>query len=144
MRAASRLQWSLGGNEALIRRASKAIRRRDGSIMRTLWIALGAAALLGCATGHDAMRGSVVMKTSDTEAHVCLGNGEVVAGDAVDLVRHKCKPVQKGIPPTELCSREVAATGTIVETLNEHYSVARFPAGTEFKEGDSVEKHAAK
>lgn len=44
--------------------------------------------LVGCA--HGLMRGSVAMKTSDTEAHVCLGDKEVKVGDRVNAFTNYC------------------------------------------------------
>lgn len=52
--------------------------------LRTLGAALGLAiALSGCA--HGLMRGSVAMKANEDEAHVCMGDKEVKAGDRVAL-----------------------------------------------------------
>jgi hypothetical protein len=100
--------------------------------------------LAGCAA-HTNMRGSVVMKISEQEAHVCLGNGEVHEGSELQLYRNACK--DRGghgshtteAPSGETCKRERVATGRITRVLNEHYSVAQFPAGTPFQEGDTVE-----
>lgn len=94
----------------------------------------------GCAGGHNAMRGSVVMKTSETNAHVCLGRGEVAVNDEVDLYRNRCQPSPASEPAPNDCSREVVGRGKVEKVLNDHFSVVRFPAGTPFKEGDTVEK----
>jgi hypothetical protein len=45
-------------------------------------------ALSGCA--HSTMRGTVAMKISDREAHVCLGDKEVQVGDPVTLFKNVC------------------------------------------------------
>ena len=109
---------------------------------RVLAFAVG---LLVSACGHGTMRGSVVMKISDTEAHVCMGRGEVRAGDPVVLVRHACwllattGALQYGVP-SETCRRQVAARGQVVRVLGDHYSVVRFPKGTRMAEGNTVEK----
>jgi hypothetical protein len=50
-----------------------------------LFLVLG---LVLTACGHATMRGTVVMTVSDTEAHVCMGKGEVRAGDAVECYHH--------------------------------------------------------
>lgn len=92
-------------------------------------------AAVGC--GHTFMRGSVVMKISDTQAHVCMGNNEVAVGDRVRLVKHECSGSK---PAVHRCKPVVIAEGKVTEVLNEHYSVVDFPQGTVFTEGESVEK----
>jgi hypothetical protein len=92
----------------------------------------------GCATSHGMMRGSVVMKTSETEAHVCLGKGEVAVGDDVSLYRNVCPTL--GEPTPSGCHREALGRGKVEKVLDDHYSVVRFPAGVTFKDGDTVEK----
>ena len=111
-------------------------------------ILLTATLFTAAACGHSIMRGSVVMKISDTEAHVCLGRGEVAHGDRVDLVRHVCRTKSDTARPSGAsvplqvgqCERQVLARGEVERVLNEHYSVVRFPVGTEFQESSSVEK----
>jgi hypothetical protein len=106
---------------------------------------LAFAFVLAACSAHTNMRGSVVMKISEQEAHVCLGNGEVHEGSELQLYRNACR--DKGGHGThdgqaisgETCKRERVATGRITRVLNEHYSVAQFPAGTSFQEGDTVE-----
>ena len=103
-------------------------------------------ALLGGCAGHASMRGSVVMKATDTDAHVCLGQGEVKTGDIVRLFRNVCVDPRASannghVSPGNMCHREKEADGVVVSVFNEHYSLVRFPAGTPFTEGDTVEKH---
>lgn len=92
----------------------------------------------GC--GHAAMRGSVVMKVSDTEAHVCMNKGELQPGEAVRLYRSQCNTPMAAKNPAlaQNCPRE-GVTGQVEKALNDHYSLVRFPAGTKFEEGDKVE-----
>jgi hypothetical protein len=92
-------------------------------------------ALAGC--GHSAMRGSVVMKVSDTEAHVCMNKGELRPGEAVRLYRGPCN-TPKNPTFAQNCPRE-GVPGEVEKELNPHYWVVRFPAGTKFDEGDRVE-----
>ena len=92
----------------------------------------------GCAGNHSAMRGSVVMKMSDQEAHVCLGEGEVAMGDHVRLYNNVCAP--DGGTKRVKCDKVYVAEGTVPEVLTSHYSVVSFPAGTQFAEGETVEK----
>ena len=91
----------------------------------------------GCAGNHSAMRGSVVMKMSDQEAHVCLGDGEVTVGDHVRLYNNVCAP--DGSTKRVKCDKVYVADGTVTEVLNSHYSVVNFPAGTQFAAGETVE-----
>jgi hypothetical protein len=73
--------------------------------MNSKWIAVVAMGLFtGCSS--TTKRGSVVMKISDEEAHVSIGEGEVT------------------------------------QVLGKDYSVVKFPSGTRFSEGDTLEKHA--
>ena len=92
----------------------------------------------GCAGNHSAMRGSVVMKMSDEQAHVCLGEGEVAIGDHVRLYNNLCAP--DGGTKRVKCEKVYVAQGTVTEVLNSHYSVVSFPSGTQFAEGETVEK----
>jgi hypothetical protein len=91
----------------------------------------------GCAGNHSAMRGSVVMKMSDQQAHVCLGEGEVAVGDHVRLYNNQCS---SNGSKRVTCDKVYVAEGTVTEVLNSHYSVVSFPAGTQFAEGETVEK----
>lgn len=97
-----------------------------------------AAVTTGCASGHAAMRGAVVMKIDPTTAHVCLGNGEVAVNDRVRLYKNVCEPVAGG--RSSRCKKEALAEGTVTQVLDEHYSVVTFPGGTTFEEGNTVEK----
>lgn len=93
-------------------------------------------------TGCTSMvhRGVVAMKVSDTKAHVCVDRNEIGTGDTVKIYRSVCTstPAQKG--PGTSCKKELVGTGTVTGALNEHYSEVSVPAGTEFREGDLVER----
>jgi hypothetical protein len=98
--------------------------------------------LTGCA--HKMMRGSVAMKTSADEAHVCLGNGEVKQGDRVALYDNICTNEGRisgkngGEKPT--CRKAFLGNGIVEELLNEHYSLIKVDQGVAFKEGAIVER----
>lgn len=96
----------------------------------------------GCA--HSTMRGSVAMKVSDDEAHVCMGEGEVKAGDQVLLYKNVCTPkgsIRSGDGPSAGgCSKKLVGEGEIERVLNSHYSVMKTKAGSTFDEGTIVEK----
>lgn len=96
----------------------------------------------GCAPAVH--RGSVAMKIGDNEAHVCLGNDEVVPGDKVTYFRNVCTPSNAGTKPVKptlaRCEKKRIGTGTIKSVLNEHYSVASIDGSFEYREGDIVEK----
>lgn len=97
--------------------------------------------VVSCA--HNTMRGGVAMKVSDTEAHVCLGEGEVKEGDKVIAFYNDCqgkgnggKDGAYGIP----CVKTRLGTGIVTKILNDHYSVVKFEDGVKFTEGTFVEK----
>lgn len=99
--------------------------------------------IAGCAPALN--RGTVAMKVADDEAHICLGKGEVKVGDKVALSRNVCSSLRKSggkqfQRSRSACQLQTVGQGEVVELLNEHYSVAKFPAGTDFKEGDIVER----
>jgi hypothetical protein len=102
--------------------------------VKAMFVVLGVLFAAGCS--HSMMRGSVVMKTSDTEAHVCLGRGEVAVGDHVHLFHNDCST---GSKPGQ-CRRVLVADGEVEQLFDDHYSMVRFPAGTAFVEGDTIER----
>lgn len=94
--------------------------------------------LSGCA--HSAMRGSVAMKTSENEAHVCMDKSEAKVGEKVRLFTSKCAP--KGSPKTKdgsYCEKVYLGDGVVTANLNDHYSVVKFDDGVKFEEGTFVE-----
>jgi hypothetical protein len=94
----------------------------------------------GCA--HGTMRGSVAMKASSDEAHVCLGNNEVKAGDRVTLFKNVCRGSGGGEKAggSESCEKVRLGSGTVERTLNEHYSLIKVDQGVAFEEGTIVER----
>ena len=105
--------------------------------------ALTALALSGCA--HSMMRGSVAMKVSDNEAHVCMGDQDVKAGDRVTLFKNVCTGgkgggARSGLGDTGSCKKEKLGEGSVERILNEHYSVVKVNPGVQFEEGNIVEK----
>ena len=95
-------------------------------------------AFAGCA--HNAMRGSVAMKTSEDEAHVCLGDNEVKAGDKVSLFKNVCTAKGKATEGNGACEKRFLGEGEITQLLNQHYSVMKVAKGVTFDEGTIVEK----
>ena len=96
--------------------------------------------LTGCA--HSTMRGTMAMKVNNEEGHVCMGDGEVKAGDHVALFKNVCtspKAAAQG-GGTGGCQKEKLGEGTVIRTLNEHYSVVKVNPGVPFEEGAIVEK----
>lgn len=86
------------------------------------------------------MRGSVVMKISANEGHVCLGEGEVAKGDRVAIFRNVCSTPPGAAKATERrCQKVPVGHGVVSEVLNEHYSVVHLGDG-ELNEGDTVER----
>lgn len=99
--------------------------------------------VVSCA--HKAMRGGVAMKVSDTEAHVCLGEGEVKEGDRVNAFYNDCQNLVSGGKDGAggngvLCVKTRLGTGIVTKILNDHYSVVKFEDGVKFTEGTFVEK----
>ncbi len=98
--------------------------------------------LIGCA--HSSMRGTVAMKVSDNEAHVCLGDNEVKAGDKVALFRNDCKETGggggDGGSGIGICEKVKIGEGKVIRTLNSHYSLIETAPGVKFSEGTVVEK----
>lgn len=103
--------------------------------MMIVSVAISALLFAGCA--HGIMRGSVAMKSSENEAHVCLGNKEAKIGNRVAAFRNDC--TTKGGGKASTCKRVNLGEGTVTELLNEHYSVVRFDSGVAFDEGTYVE-----
>lgn len=105
------------------------------------FIALAAlATLAGCA--HGTMRGSVAMKASENEGHVCMGEGEVKAGNRVALYKNDCQ-APKGRANFDGyagCTKTKLGEGVIERVLNSHYSVMQADPGVSFEEGTIVEK----
>lgn len=101
-------------------------------------IFVGAAmVLMGCA--HGLMRGSVAMKVSDSEAHVCLGDQDVKVGEKVVAYKNQCtKGVGRG-DASGFCKKLKLGEGTVSKLLNEHYSLVQFETGVAFDEGTIVE-----
>lgn len=98
--------------------------------MKTLLVGALAFAMSACA--HSAMRGTVAMKLDSDKAHVCLGKGEVKAGDKVVISKNECAPKRS-------CRIVPVGEGEVVELLNDHYSVVKAP-GVAFEEGYMVVK----
>lgn len=92
-------------------------------------------------------RGSVVMKVSDDQAHVGMGKADVNVGDHVQLYQNVCPPKRAAGRSGDggssgSCRKEPRGHGEVVQLLGEDYSVVKFPPGTQFSEGDTLEKHA--
>lgn len=104
-----------------------------------------AVTLVGCST-HSTMRGSVAMKISEDEAHVCMGNKDVKVGDRVNAFINVCTNgtgKAKRSSTNEIvnsCTKEKIGVGTVTSLLNEHYSVVKFDTKLDFSEGTIIEK----
>lgn len=103
---------------------------------------LHAAVLLMLAGCSAERAGSVVMKISTSVAHVELPPSSVRVGDRVALIESYCpgKMTRRTRKPmSDKCRKVVIGTGSVTEILNDRYSVAEFPNGPEFEEGDAVD-----
>ena len=94
--------------------------------------------LFGCA--HGTMRGSVAMKATDDEVHVCMGEDEVKAGDKVAFFFNRCTGAGNRETLDRSCEKVRIGEGEVVRPLNEHYSVVRPNPGVKVQEGAIVEK----
>ncbi|MBC7539416.1 MAG: hypothetical protein H7281_11390 [Bacteriovorax sp.] len=98
--------------------------------------------LVGCAS-HSTMRGSVAMKISDTEAHVCLGDKEVKVGDKVVAFQNVCTPDANRVSragKVTPCKKVQLGSGEVTSLINDHYSVVKFDSKFDFNEGTIIEK----
>jgi len=105
-------------------------------------LALAAFTVVGCA-GHGSMRGSVAMKTTEREAHVCLGDGSVEVGDRVKAFRSECVSIGgqgERAGGKVNCKMVSIGGGKVVGILNSHYSTVEFDEGVTFAEGTIVQK----
>ena len=111
--------------------------------MRRLFL-LGAGVTIlfgGCA--HTAMRGSVAMKATDDELHICMGETEVRTGDRVAFFINQCRESGNSrAVGRDVCTKIKIGEGAVVRSLNEHYSVVKPDPGIGAKigEGTVVEK----
>lgn len=112
--------------------------------LRILFLPLASLVLMLTGCAHGLMRGSVAMKVSDTEAHVCMDNTEAKVGDRVTLYKNNCPStggrVRSGLGRGGKCEKVELGYGTVTEILNQHYSVVKFDSGVPFEEGTFVEK----
>lgn len=113
--------------------------------IKTIFSILLIANLVGCAS-HSTMRGSVAMKTSEDEAHVCMGDTEVRVGDKVKAFKSVCANENENSIRTSksgiktICKKEQIGTGVVTSLINDHYSVVKFDNKFDFNEGTIVEK----
>ncbi len=101
-------------------------------------VLMGVVLLSGCA--HTMMRGTVAMKVSDTQAHVCLGNDQVKEGDKVKFLVNQCTSTGASRTGIDRCKLIQLGEGTVTQLLNEHYSVVTAAPGVKLEEGTLVEK----
>jgi hypothetical protein len=112
-------------------------------MMRYAFATLSTIVGFGMGRAHTSMRGSVAMKLSSDEAHVCLGDNEVKVGDKVNRFKNICESSARGkIDGNGAgCKKVKLGKGTILQTLNEHYSVMKVDSNVAFEEGTIVENN---
>jgi hypothetical protein len=93
-------------------------------------------ATLGACAGPRTESGSVVMKVSETEAHVRLTDRDIPVGTRVQLYSHTC--VSQAGKRYE-CDKRLVAVGTVAQQMGGDYAVVQFPQGTRYEEGYTVE-----
>ena len=104
--------------------------------MKSQW-ALGALFVAGCATAHPVPSGTVLMKVNAGEAHVRMAGYEVDVGDHVRLMRRDCQSESK-VPMT--CPERAVGEGIVTKVLNARDAVVHVEPGSDYAEGDAVEK----
>lgn len=105
-------------------------------------------ALSGCATAFavgcaaSAHRGVVAMKIDEGTAHVCIDPGGAKVGDQLTVFRNECSQPTPGSKAQGivLCKKKSVGTARIKSFLNEHYAEVQFAEGSDFREGDMVER----
>ena len=108
------------------------------SRIRLAWPQVVASALLLAGCAHTTMRGTVAMKVSDKEGHICMGDNEVKTGDRVAFFVNRCSG--GGGRGGRECTKQKVGEGEIVKPLNEHYSIVRALGDAKLEEGLVVEK----
>ena len=99
----------------------------------------------GCA--HQLMRGSIVMKISKNQAHICMGRGEVAEGDHVTLFKNDCQSGNKSTTSVikendiKICQKVKLGEAKVISILNEHYSIIQIEQGIPFDERTIIEKN---
>lgn len=112
---------------------------------------IGSVFILSSCT-HSIMRGSVVMKSNNRLAHVCLGDNEVREGDRVAFYSGYCDETdlervdgsygseEWGSSIRVNCSKRRLGYGSVKKVLNSHFSIVLLDRGVNVSEGTIVEK----
>lgn len=69
-----------------------------------------------------------------------MNRGEVEKGDFIELYENQCR--KNAAPGGSSCPRISKGHGQVVTIFNDEYAEIRFARGTQFSEGDVIEKHA--
>jgi hypothetical protein len=101
---------------------------------RRSFVALAVVTAAACA-GQKPMSGSVVMKVSETEAHVRLKR-DIPVGSQVELYRNKCVS-QAG---KRYDCRQHVATGMVAQRMGDDHALVTFPEGTDLEEGYKIDQ----
>lgn len=101
-------------------------------------VALSIAIVTGCAP-PEPPKDAVVMKVSDTEAHVRLGKDRVAIGDELVFRRKYCEPDPARGKSAEKCSMRIVGHARVVRFEGSEYAVVQVYKGG-FDEGDLVER----
>ncbi len=100
--------------------------------------------LQGCAHNHSS--GSVLLTDHDGGAHVCLGEGEVSVGDAVDVFNVNCEQKMQSTVRTArvktVCKKTKLGDAKVVEVTDDHFSRIEPTGALQLKAGQIVERKA--
>jgi len=86
------------------------------------------------------MRGTVAMKVSDREAHVCMNKDDVKVGDRLTAYFSDCQNKNYNDVYGSPCVKTELGGATVKKILNDHYSLVEFDNDVKFSEGTFVEK----
>ena len=97
----------------------------------------------GCAHSHP--RGTVVLKDSPKEGHVCIEHDKIAPGDTVKVFKNKCKTTsvstgRHGSRSKTSCEKQLVGEGRIIESSNEHFAKIEALGDLNLEEGFIVEK----
>lgn len=113
--------------------------------MKYIWIiglVTALVSLQGCAHNHSS--GSVLLTDHDGGAHVCLGEGEVNVGDAVDVFDVSCEQKMQSTVRTArvktVCKKTRLGDAKVVEVTDDHFSRIEPKGALQLKAGQVVER----
>lgn len=109
--------------------------------MRLVKLSLVVASIVstvGCSHMHN--RGSVVLKHSNSEVDICIGNKEIKIGDKLNFYQTDCVMTGTGRSSKRSCSKTKIGEGEVISTQDEHFSTVKLGSEFNVTAGTVVEK----